>query len=77
MSRQSKLASFKVEQWNGAHRVGVLVRYHPVIGRPEYRVRKTVSPAEVLWGHTAVVWLDGERGCVAVEACEAVSGDTT
>ena len=29
----------------------------------------TRTPAEVLSGHTAVVWLNGKAGCVCVDAC--------
>ncbi|MGV2904634.1 hypothetical protein [Achromobacter sp. AGC25] len=33
---------------------------------------KTKTEAEVLSGHTAVVWLEGKRGCVAVSHCTPV-----
>ncbi|WP_256701045.1 hypothetical protein [Caballeronia sordidicola] len=35
----------------------------------------TRTPAEVLSGHTAVVWLDGKSGCVAVSHCVPISKD--
>jgi hypothetical protein len=44
--------------------------YHPVIGRPEFRPRKTRGKAEILSGHTAVIWLEGESACVALDAVE-------
>jgi len=58
------------EVWNRACPIGTEVNYHPVIGRPEYRTRKTRSFAQVLGGHTAVIWLEGESGCVALDAVE-------
>jgi hypothetical protein len=57
------------DQWNAKYPVGTSVEYHPVIDEPEHRVRTTRTPAQVLSGHTAVVWLNEERGCVALEAC--------
>jgi hypothetical protein len=61
--------------WNQLTPVGSDVRYHPVIGWPEYRVRKTRSEAFVLSGHTACVFLVDESGCVALDACEPVRGN--
>lgn len=55
--------------WNAAHPVGTLVEYHPVIGAPAHRLRATTTAAQVLSGHTAVVWLEDESGCVALDAC--------
>jgi hypothetical protein len=67
-----KMLALQVENWNLKYPVGTEVEYHPVIGEPEHRVRKTRSVAEVLSGHTAVVWLEQERGCVALDACVPV-----
>lgn len=58
--------------WNQAHPIGTLVQFHPVIGGRGYRERTTRSEAYVLSGHTAVIMLDGESGCVALEACRVV-----
>ncbi|HHH9709780.1 MULTISPECIES: hypothetical protein [Pseudomonas] len=46
----------------------------------EYRSRKDAEPvgtvttaqAEVLQGHTAVVWLEGVSGCVSIGHCTPV-----
>lgn len=65
----------QARDWNERHVVGSEVRYHPVIDNPEYRVRKTRSAAFVLSGHTACVFLEGEAGCVALDACEPVRGN--
>jgi hypothetical protein len=62
-------------RWNDAYPVGTTVEYHPVIGEPEHRIRTTRTPAQILSGHTAVVWLEGERGCVCLDACVPVKVD--
>ena len=61
------------DRWNEQYPVGTLVEYHPIIDEPEHRLRKTRSTAQVLSGHTAVVWLEGESGCVCLEACVPVA----
>jgi hypothetical protein len=61
------------DEWNSAYPVGTLVEYHPIIDEPEHRLRKTRTAAQVLSGHTAVVWLEDERGCVCLEACVPVA----
>jgi len=60
---------WECDRWN---QLGTLVEYHPIIDKPEHRLRKTRTPAQVLSGHTAVVWLEGESGCVALDACVPV-----
>ena len=78
MKRRSRLERMEADQallekrcaeWNAKYPVGTAIEYHPVIGAPEFRLRKTRSPAQVLSGHSAVVWLEGESGCVSLEAC--------
>jgi len=61
------------DQWNKHHPVGTLVEYHPIIDEPEHRLRRTRTAAQVLSGHTAVVWLEDEWGCVCLEACVPVA----
>jgi hypothetical protein len=73
--RQKSLAELEKQcaVWNRACPVGTEVHFHPVIGAPLCRLRKTASLAQVLSGHTAVIWLEGERGCVALDAVEFAS----
>jgi len=52
--------------------VGDTVEYREVIGLTEPQTFKTKTPADVLSGHTAVVWLEGKRGCVAVSHCTPI-----
>ena len=68
-----KFLESQCQKWNNAYPVGTSVEYHPVIGDSAFRQRATVSKAQVLSGHTAVIWLDGERGCVALDACVPIA----
>lgn len=61
-----------VDAWNAKHPIGTAIMFHPVIGAAPYRTRTTRTAAQVLSEHTAVVWLDGESGCVALDACVPV-----
>jgi hypothetical protein len=74
MSPSEELA-YKVSQaackdWNEKNPVGTWVKYHPVSGDYKFESYQTRSRAVVLSGHTAVLWLDGMAGCVALEALE-------
>lgn len=51
----------KVDAWNAAHAVGTYVTLHKDGG--EVIATRTLSRAEVLSGHTAVIWLEGVSGC--------------
>ena len=68
MKRKQKL-NWLCDTWNRLYPIGTEVKYHPVIGEPAHRLRKTRGEAYVLSGHTAVVFLESESGCVALEAC--------
>lgn len=59
--------------WNELYPIGTQVEYHPIIGDPEHRITRTRSAAYVLSGHTAVVFVEGISGCVALEAVRAVT----
>jgi hypothetical protein len=59
-------------EWNAKHRVGTKVEYHPVIGEKDHRLTRTRSAAYVLSGHTAVLFVESESGCVALDACVPV-----
>jgi len=65
----------EVADWNARVKVGDTVEYAEVKGDPagRYEVR---TPAEVLMGHTAVVWLKGKRGCVAISHCRPVPAES-
>lgn len=59
----------QVAAFNRQIAVGDEVDYFAVIEDGVSQRYKTRSPAEVLSGHTAVVWLEGKSGCVACSHC--------
>jgi hypothetical protein len=60
-----------VDKWNSANPVGTLVSYESIIGEGETHRGASTSEAEILSGHSAVVWLAGKSGCVCLEHCTA------
>jgi hypothetical protein len=57
------------DAWNAAHPVGSSVTLMRDSGPMPTRTR---SAAEVLSGHSAVVWLDGVAGCYALDRVRPV-----
>ena len=53
------------DQFNAAHQVGAAVSVE--LDGGEVRETITVSEAQVLSGHTAVIWLNGISGCYDLE----------
>lgn len=62
----------EADQWNKTVKVGDEVIYLAHPGAEPQRF-KTRSEARVLEGHTAVLFLEGKSGCVAVGACHPAS----
>jgi hypothetical protein len=61
MQESTEVMKSKVEVFNEKHPVGSTVVVVKDLGeRIKTKVR---SPAEILSGHTAVVWLEGITGC--------------
>ncbi|EMO0332524.1 hypothetical protein [Pseudomonas aeruginosa] len=58
-----------VAAWNSAYPAGTEVDYRFHRGATPKRTR-TTTEAQMLGGHTAVVWLAGVSGCVALSHCE-------
>ena len=58
------------DKFNAAHQVGAAVSVKLDSG--EVRETNTVSEAQVLSGHTAVIWLDGISGCYDLERVTAL-----
>lgn len=56
--------------WNAAHKPGTPVQYREVLGAGKPVQFTTRSEAQVLGGHTAVVWLAGKTGCVVLDHCD-------
>jgi hypothetical protein len=59
-----------VDSWNANVAVGEKVTYRNDLG--EEILTRTRSRAQVLSNHTAVVWLDGITGCVALDRVMSV-----
>lgn len=62
----------EVDAWNARVQVGQMVQYAEVNGLTEPKTFKTRTPAELLSGHTAVVWLEGKSDCVCVSHCKPI-----
>ena len=62
-----------VDRWNATHLVGTPVLYWPLAREGDGVLSKTRSLAQMFGGHTAVVWVDGARGCIALDHVEAVA----
>ncbi len=79
MTRRAELRLAKVDkqvvEWNKRCPVETPVRFHPIIGEAGYRETVTRSLALSLSGHTACVFLQGESGCVALDACERAKAE--
>lgn len=60
-----KALALQVEKWNAKYPVGSVVIVRMDGG--ELRETKTRSAAEVLSGHSAVIWLDGISGCYLLD----------
>lgn len=58
----------EADKFNTNIPVGSLVEFRNFPGE-EAKQYRTRTPAEVLSGHTAVVWLDGKSGCVCCSHC--------
>lgn len=66
-ARKSTLAAMEmqVEAFNERHPVGQRVAV--ILDNRERKYTTTRSPASVLSGHSAVVWLDGMSGCYMLD----------
>lgn len=63
----------KCDEFNAAHPVGTLVRYwRGAKEGPPSGEGQTNHTAHVLGTHSAVVWISGCRGCVALSHVEVI-----
>jgi hypothetical protein len=60
------------DNWNAKHPEGTVVSFESIKGQGESHRGKSASEAQVLGGHSAVIWLEGKSGCVALDHCTAV-----
>lgn len=69
----SKKAAAQVARFNERYPVGTPVIVSPYIGEKDGQFHtKTRTAAEVLSGHTAVVWVEGRAGCYCLDAVTAI-----
>lgn len=59
------------DNWNAKHPVGTLVSYEEIVGEGETHRGASATEAQILGGHSAVIWLEGKSGCVCLEHCKA------
>jgi hypothetical protein len=67
-----KRAKQAVADWNAAHAVGIEVIVTK--DRGEQVQTRTTSAAQMLSGHSAVIWLEGLSGCYALERVRPAPG---
>ena len=68
---KTKAEQKKADKWNATHPVGTVVDLLKDGG--EVVRTHTRSAAEVLSGHTAVIWLAGIRGCYTLDRVTPVA----
>lgn len=62
------------DKFNAAHQVGAAVSVK--LDGGEVRETVTTSEAQVMGGHSAIIWLDGVRGCYDLERVTASKAAT-
>lgn len=74
MSRRPNLAALQrqCDKFNASNPIGTRVTVHLDSG--EVRETFTRSEAEILSGHSAVIWLDGVRGCYLLDRVTPIRG---
>lgn len=60
-----------VDQWNARHPVGTPVEYWTFVREGTGKMSRTRTNAQLLSGHTAVVWVDGEPSCISLSHVKA------
>lgn len=74
MKKKTKAAEEKaVERFNEAHEIGTEVRYWTGMREGDGKLSKTRTLAQMLSGHTAVVWIEDHGACIALTHIEAVA----
>jgi hypothetical protein len=71
MTRKRVNPQQEADKWNASVNVGDEIEYRSYPDSAPERFQ-TRTDAEVLSGHTAVVWLKGKSGCVCVDACRKI-----
>lgn len=61
-----------VDDWNSKHTIGQRVRYWRGVREGTGVESVTRTDAQLLSGHTAVVWIEGCSGCIGLTHVEAI-----
>ncbi|GAA0971167.1 MULTISPECIES: hypothetical protein [Actinocorallia] len=69
-ARRRALEAEAVQRWNAAHPIGTPVRYWTGFREGEGAAGTTRTEAQLLGGHTAVVWVTGESSCISLTHVE-------
>jgi len=70
VARSTVSAETLAAKWNRTFPIGTRVRYWTGAREGIGKVSSTRTEASVLGGHTAVVWIEGCVGCVALSHIE-------
>lgn len=65
-AKRANAAQAEADAFNARHAVGAPVRYWPGLKEGPGVESMTRTPAQVLGGHTAVVWVNGRPDCIAI-----------
>lgn len=74
MARNPEEEKRLADEWNARHPVGTEVRYWSFVRSGDGVVSRTRSNARMMGGHTAVLWVEGHHGCIALSHVEALEG---
>jgi hypothetical protein len=72
IAKRRREADRAVSQFNVKNPVGTQVRYWTGFREGDGIVSKTKTAAQVLGGHTAVVWVEGEASCISLSHIQPV-----
>jgi hypothetical protein len=70
LARSTLTPKALAHKWNRRFPVGTRVRYWTGVREGLGKISKTRTVAQVLGGHTAVVWLEDHNACVALSHVE-------
>ena len=69
--QQRRIAAKAVVEFNRVHGIGTDVTYWPGVREGAGEKSTTRTAAQVLGGHTAVVWIEARPDCIALSHVEA------
>ncbi|MDG9815812.1 hypothetical protein [Pseudomonas putida] len=61
------------DAWNNSVPVGALIAFENIRDKGVTHTGKTTSEAQVMGGHSAVVWFEGKSGAVSLDHCTVIA----